>query len=183
MSNDTPIMDPYEKLRIVVNPDGTITRLQHYQHSPASCDDPTQPALSKDFTIDQSKSTWLRLYLPREALEHSSSPERLPVIIYFHGGGMVLISAATTEVHQFCANLSAETKSLLASVEFRLAPEHRLPAAYDDALDALRWIGAAAAEDEDDGWVRDYADLSRCFLMGSSGGGNIAYGAGLRIAR
>lgn len=73
--------------------------------------------------------------------------------------------------------MAAYLGAVVASVEYRLAPEHRLPAAYDDTMDALYWI--AASEDE---WLREFADITNCFLMGTSAGGNIVYHAGLRAA-
>ncbi|CAJ1952585.1 unnamed protein product [Sphenostylis stenocarpa] len=66
-------------------------------------------------------------------------------------------------------------QAIVASVDYRLAPEHRLPAAYDDAMEALRWIGKS--EDE---WLRQYADYSKCYVTGNSAGASIAYHAGLR---
>ncbi|TKY51231.1 Carboxylesterase 1 [Spatholobus suberectus] len=68
------------------------------------------------------------------------------------------------------------TQSVVVSVEYRLAPEHRLPAAYEDSVEALHWIRASS-----DPWLR-HADYSRCYVMGDSAGGNIAYNAGLRAA-
>lgn len=67
--------------------------------------------------------------------------------------------------------------AVIVSVEYRLAPEHRLPAAYEDALEAMQFIKTT-----DDEWLTTYADLNRCYLMGSSAGANIAYHAGLRAA-
>ncbi|KAK7855178.1 carboxylesterase 1 [Quercus suber] len=66
---------------------------------------------------------------------------------------------------------------IIVSIEYRLAPEHRLPAAYDDAMEALHYIKTTP-----DDWLRDYADLSNTFIMGVSSGGNIAYHAGLRAS-
>lgn len=74
----------------------------------------------------------------------------------------------------FCAILAVETKSVIVSVDYRLAPEHRLPAAYNDCVEALHWI--KTTQDE---WLARFADLSNCFLMGISAGGNIAYQVGL----
>lgn len=76
----------------------------------------------------------------------------------------------------FCTILAVETKSVIVSVDNRLAPEHRLPEAYDDCVEALHWI--KTTQDE---WLTKYADLSNCFLMGISAGGNIVYQVGLNL--
>ncbi|KAL5538540.1 hypothetical protein UlMin_045549 [Ulmus minor] len=178
MATKTTEPNPYERLQIVQNQDGTISRLLKVPQTPASTD-PNLPALSKDVPLDQSKSTWMRLYLPRKALDSPSSSSKLPLILNFHGGGFILFSAASSNIHTFYSNLAVELSALFVSVEYRLAPEHRLPAAYDDAMDAIHWIKSAAGDDD---WLRNYADFSNCFLMGTSAGSNIAYHAGLRFA-
>ncbi|KAM5557255.1 carboxylesterase 1 [Rosa sericea] len=171
-------VDPYQRLQIARNPDGSITRLFKCPDAPPSSDPklPT-PVLTKDIPINQSNNTWLRLFLPRHVLDQTSPTTKLPLVVYYHGGGFILLSAASTIFHDFCFNFAADVPVIVASVEYRLAPEHRLPAAYDDAVEALHSIKTSQ-----DDWLRDYADLSNCFLMGSSAGGNIAYNAGLRAA-
>jgi acetyl esterase/lipase len=169
-------MDPYQRLQIVLNPDGTITRLLEIPETPPTSDPSLRiPVLSKDIPINQSNNTWVRLFLPSEALDNS--PTKLPLVVYYHGGGFIICSPASSAFHDFCVNMAIELRVIIASVEYRLAPEHRLPAAYDDAVEALHWIRTAQ-----DDWLRKYADFSSCFLMGSSAGGNIAYHAGLRAA-
>ncbi|KAF5480325.1 hypothetical protein F2P56_001085 [Juglans regia] len=173
-------MDPYKELQIVLNPDGTLTRLLHVPETPPTSD-PTLhiPVLSKDIPINQSTDTWARVYLPREALHNSpSSTKQLPLVVFYHGGGFILFSASSTIFHDFCVNMATELRVIIVSVEYRLAPEHRLPAAYDDAVEALHWIRTTQED-----WVRKYADFSNCFLMGGSAGANIAYNAGLRVAK
>ncbi|XP_038682192.1 carboxylesterase 1-like [Tripterygium wilfordii] len=159
--------------------DGTITRrATHFPDkiSPTTTD-PNQPGLvvlSRDVTINGAKNTWARIFLPREALDSSS---KIPIIVYYHGGGFVLGSAAGSMFHDFCSEIASQFPAAVVSVEYRLAPEHRLPAAYDDAVEALHWI-----KTKQDGLLNEYADLNRCWIMGSSAGGNIAYHAGLRAA-
>ncbi len=99
----------------------------------------------------------LRLYWPQAA-----GP--VPAITYYHGGGHVIGSLDT---HDFVArNLCAGTGALVASVDYRMGPEHRFPAAVDDSFAALGWVHANA---ESLG-----ADPDRIGVHGDSAGANLA---------
>lgn len=89
----------------------------------------------------------------------------------------MVASAAHPNYNDFCSYAAGELGALVVSVEYRLAPEHRLPAAYDDVLEALSWVKECKDE-----WITEYGDLSSCVLMGDSAGGNIVYHAGLMAA-
>ncbi|XP_042514035.1 3-O-acetylpapaveroxine carboxylesterase CXE2-like isoform X2 [Macadamia integrifolia] len=167
-------VDPYEFWQIEVNPDGTLTRHRHF---PTIDEEPPDSAVfTKDVPLSSTKNTWLRIYRPKQL---PPSTPKLPVIIYYHGGGFVFVSASCSIVHNFCSNMSAQLPAVVVSVEYRLAPEHRLPAAYEDAVEAIHWL---KNENQLQAAVADH-DLSRCFLMGDSAGGNIAYHAGLRATK
>lgn len=161
--------------------DGTPTSTpptQHYPSSPAEPDlsKTTALVLSKDVPINSTNKTFVRLFLPRRVIDPPPvTDQKLPLIFFYHGGGFLHLSAATTIFHVFCSNMALQLHAIVASVEYRLAPANRLPAAYDDAVDALHWIKTTKEE-----WVSRFTDLSSCFLMGNSAGGNIAYHAALR---
>ncbi|XP_074284590.1 carboxylesterase 20-like [Silene latifolia] len=171
---------PYNFLHIIGNPDGTITRLQEFfptiPPSGSNNFDSLSLSLSKDVLLDREKNIWVRIYLPRNAINNSKNLRKLPIVIFVHGGGFILYSAASPLFHFFCAELTGQLGALVISVEYRLAPENRLPAAYDDVLDALRWV----KEGKDD-WVKNYGNFSRCVLVGQSAGGNIVYNVMLRV--
>jgi acetyl esterase len=78
-----------------------------------------------------------RAYLPDGATPR-------PVMLYFHGGGYV--KGGIEESDAFCRNLARVTKHLVLSVDYRLAPEHRFPAALDDAVAATIWAAKHAGE-------------------------------------
>ena len=100
----------------------------------------------------------VRLYRP------SRAQEPLPAILYFHGGGHVIGSLDT---HDGTArNLCAGTGALLVSVDYRMGPEHRFPAAVDDSLAALQWLHRHADTLG--------ADKDRIAVAGDSAGGNLA---------
>ncbi|XP_054780957.1 carboxylesterase 1-like [Prosopis cineraria] len=169
-------LDPYQFLQIVLNPDGTLTRLIDVPRTSPTPDLKLPVSvLTEDLTINQSHATWVRLFLPCKALNHHPS-NKLPLIVFFHGSGFVILSAASTIFHYFCSTMANDIEAVVASVEYRLAPEHRLPAAYDDAVEALHWIKISP-----DDWLRDFVDYSNCYVMGNSAGGAIAYSGGLRI--
>ncbi|GAA0146468.1 deacetylase [Lithospermum erythrorhizon] len=176
--------DPYEHLNVILNEDGTLTRLLHLPNSPPTGEDqvePGQDVVSKDVTLNEEKKTWMRIYRPTKLPSNDKSVARLPIVLYFHAGQWVHFSVGNTIIHETLNQLCSELPAIVIGVDYRLAPENRLPAQYDDAIDSILWVKDQAANDEGDQWLRDYGDFSRCYLYGISCGGNIALNAAIRI--
>jgi acetyl esterase len=95
--------------------------------------------------------------------------QRLPALVYLHGGGWSLGSLATYE--PFCRSLANTTGQIVIWVEYRLAPEAPYPAALDDTLAAWRWVQQNHGELG--------ADPARISIGGDSAGGNLAAAAAL----
>jgi acetyl esterase len=104
--------------------------------------------------------------IPVRVYRPSGVPDstRLPVLVYYHGGGWVIGDLDTHDT--LCRQLTAGAGISVVSVDYRLAPEHKFPAAADDAWAATTWIVAHAAELGVDG--------SRLAVGGDSAGGNLA---------
>jgi len=151
---------------------GRVKRLMGTDVVAASSDALTG-VTSRDVVIDPSTGVAARLYLPS-----FRGGARVPVLVYFHGGAFVVESAFTPIYHAYLNTLAARAGVVAVSVNYRLAPEHPLPAAYDDSWAAVRWVLANAAGS--DPWLSQYGDLSRLFLAGDSAGGNIAHNLALR---
>ncbi|XP_022759525.1 probable carboxylesterase 9 [Durio zibethinus] len=173
--------DPYEHLGIRLNPDGTATRLSHYPNTDANPGViPGLPTVSKDVTVNGETKVWARIFLPTKLPSNDNTVARLPILFYFHGGGFAFYSAANLSTHQPCSALASEVPAVIIAVNHRLAPEHRLPAQYDDAIDTILWVKKQAVDPEGEKWLRDYGDFTRCYLGGRGSGGNIAFHAALR---
>ena len=98
----------------------------------------------------------------------ASLPANAPAFYYVHGGGMVLGEVATSDA--YCAGIAGDLNVLVASVEYRLAPEHPFPAPIEDCYAGLRWFASSADEFG--------IDRSRIAIGGGSAGGGLAAGAG-----
>ena len=100
----------------------------------------------------------LRVYVP----DRPAGPR--PVVVHFHGGGFALGNARQGD--WICSTVAADLDAVVVSVDYRLAPTHRFPAAVEDCYEALVWTVAHA--DELGG------DPERVGVMGDSAGGNLA---------
>jgi acetyl esterase len=100
-----------------------------------------------------------RLYRPDPAASAA-----LPVVLYFHGGGFTIGSIDTHD--RVCRRLAAGSGTCVLSVDYRLAPEHPFPAAFDDAWGSVLWLRA---------YARTLGlDAGRMVVAGDSAGGTLA---------
>ncbi|KAH7280977.1 hypothetical protein KP509_36G023600 [Ceratopteris richardii] len=167
----------FQYANLVVFRDGRIQRTPWTPDDLApACPFPsvTDTVASKDVLLNPQYSITLRLFLP------PSPCERLPLLLYFHGGGFIGYCTAIRSLHNYLNRLAAHCAALVVSVDYRLAPEHPLPAAFEDCFEALLWLDKQAAmasrgDSSCDPWLRNHADFSRCVLMGDSAGGVIVH--------
>jgi hypothetical protein len=120
-------------------------------------------------------------YLPTAGTARSAARRKLPVIVQFHGGAFVTGAADSAANDAFCRRVARLCDAIVVAVGYRLAPESRYPAAFEDGVAVLRWIakqanlaacgrtmmgkgtgadsfGAAMVEP----WLAAHADPSRC---------------------
>jgi acetyl esterase len=122
---------------------------------------PPEVALSRDLVAPGPRGDMaLRLIRPAGAAPDA----RLPVLVYYHGGGWTIGDIDTHDT--LCRELANGAGCAVVSVDYRLGPEHRFPAAVDDVLAATRWVAAQADELA--------LDASRLAIGGDSAGGNLA---------
>jgi len=122
-------------------------------------------AASADMTLPMG--TPVRVYTPADTVAAS-----LPALLYFHGGGLV---AGTLDTHDGISRaLCNESGCRLISVAYRLAPEHRFPAALDDAYAASLYVSAHCVEFG--------ADPARIGVVGDSAGATVAAALCQRLA-
>jgi acetyl esterase/lipase len=105
--------------------------------------------------VSVSAEVSVRVYRPAPA------PGPLPALLWIHGGGLVIGTAAMDDA--FCRRVADELGVLVASVEYRLAPEHPFPAPLEDCYTALGWLAR-----------QDGVDPDRIAIGGASAGGGLA---------
>jgi acetyl esterase len=102
-----------------------------------------------------------RIYTPKKIRQAGGLA---PGLVFFHGGGWVIGDLDTHDV--VCRKLADEGELIVISVDYRRAPEHKFPAAVDDAITATRWVADHSRQLG--------VDASRLMVGGDSAGGNLA---------
>lgn len=156
--------------RFIIRPDDTINRrlLKFLDAKVPPAAGGNNSVSSSDVSVDPSRDLWFRLFVP-------STADKLPLIIHFHGGGFSYFTPSSKVCDDFCRALAAGIPAVVASVNYRLAPEHKFPCQYDDGFDVLKFINDRCHD-----VLPPNADLRRCFLAGDSAGGNISHHVAVR---
>jgi acetyl esterase len=112
----------------------------------------------KNITIDvNSEKIPVRIYTPEDG-------QILPIIIYSHGGSWI---SGNLDTHDnFCRKLSKNTKAIVISVDYRLAPENPFPAGLNDVYNVLQWTYKNTKNIN--------GDQSHIAIAGDSAGGNLS---------
>ncbi|KAK4145923.1 Alpha/Beta hydrolase protein [Dichotomopilus funicola] len=110
----------------------------------------------------------VRIYTPGQASER-----KLPVGVYAHGGGFVAGSVQASFEDYNCRYIAQNTPCIIVSVDFRLAPEHPVPAQVDDVLAGFLWTR--------DNITTLNGDPSKLFLIGASVGGGLALSVAFKL--
>jgi acetyl esterase len=102
-----------------------------------------------------------RIYTPKQLRKTDGLA---PCLVFYHGGGWVIGDLDSHDV--VCRKLAHEGELIVISIDYRLAPEHKFPAAVDDAVTAVKWVAANAKQLG--------IDAARLMVGGDSAGGNLA---------
>ncbi|KAD7478416.1 hypothetical protein E3N88_01552 [Mikania micrantha] len=174
--------------------DGTFNRhlAEYLDRKVLANVNPVNGVFSFDIVINKSINLWSRIYRPAAtdgeggAVTLSASFTQLekpvsksdfvPVIIFFHGGSFAHSSANSAIYDILCRRLAGLCKAVVVSLNYRRAPEHPYPSAYDDGWTALKWVNSRP-------WLQSKDSKVHIFLAGDSSGGNIVHQVALQAAK
>ncbi|KAL9428276.1 hypothetical protein AB3S75_030294 [Citrus x aurantiifolia] len=177
-SLDPQVIEDLGKGVIQLLSDGTVLRSNNIDFDyPLDKNDGS--VLIKDCQYDGKHQLHLRMYKTPSII---TSSRKLPIVVFIHGGGFCVGSRAWPSSHNCCMRLATGLNALVVALDYRLAPEHRLPAAMEDAFSAMKWLQDQALSEKvvDDEWFHD-VEFDRVFVLGDSSGGNIAHHLAVRL--
>ncbi|XP_057964546.1 probable carboxylesterase 5 [Malania oleifera] len=158
--------------------DGRIERCIIYPHLPPTVD-PHAAVQSLDVVFSPELGLRGRLFFPKLP-PVAAAPHKLPLLLHFHGGGFCVGSPFDAVCQNYLHSLIPQVNAIIVSVDYRLAPEHRLPIAYEDSWAALHWVAAHLDGHGPEPFLNQHVDFGRVFLAGDSAGANIAHYVAVR---
>ncbi|KAL7118927.1 hypothetical protein ACP275_02G031600 [Erythranthe tilingii] len=155
---------------------GHVERYIEHDFVPPS-HDPLTGVNSRDVVVVPENNVSARIFLPKT----TGGNPKLPLLIYIHGGAFAIESAFSSTYHNYAVSLASESRSVVVSIEYRLAPEHPIPACYEDSYAVVKWLDShSRAGNGPDPWINEHADFERVYLAGDSAGANIAHNMVIR---
>lgn len=155
------VLDASAKVPTPFDTDDPVEARARYDAGTAVFATPS-PALAKVTNGDlpgPNGAVPFRLYRP-----NGGEGRPLPLVAFFHGGGWIFGGLDSHD--HVCREIANQAGAITVAVDYRLAPEHKFPAAFDDCLDATRWLRANASDLG--------GDPERLAVAGDSAGGNLA---------
>lgn len=136
---------------------------------------PPSPSFSRIIPVaisPQKGTVRIQFYVPKDyQTRKRRKGKRFPIVINFHGGGFTLGKA--TDDCRWAAAVMEKAGAVVASVDYRLAPEYHFPTAVEDGVDAVLYVARHAEEL----WI----DVDKIAVSGFSAGGNMAFTVPLRL--
>ncbi|KAK1439915.1 hypothetical protein QVD17_05740 [Tagetes erecta] len=158
---------------IRVHKDGRCERFVGTKKTPAGSN-PSTGVQSKDVIISPETNLSARIFVPKTA----DTGRKLPLMVYFHGGGFVIETTVSPVYNRAVDRLTAELNVITVSVDYRLAPEYQAPTQHNDSWEAINWVASQGGHDP---WLNKFADFNEVFFAGDSAGANIAHNMALRV--
>ncbi|MFS7944870.1 putative carboxylesterase [Helianthus anomalus] len=129
--------------------------------------------IKKDGTLNQSLLKFIGIRTsPSLSIGVKTHDVELPVMVFFHGGGFIVLNPAVKKYDDVCRKFARELPVIVVSVEYSLAPEYRHHSQHDDGFDVLKFLDI---EENRSKWLPENASISRCFIGGDSAGGHITH--------
>ncbi|XXG61207.1 hypothetical protein AAC387_Pa04g2921 [Persea americana] len=143
-------------------------------------DDHVLPVSSKDVKIVSDTGVSARLYIPTAAI--SGSIQKLPILIYYHGGGFCFGTPCCGLYDRYVHSLVSKANVIVISVDYRRPPKDPLPAAYEDSWTVLQWVASQTSSGTET-WLSNHGDFDNITIAGDSAGGNIVHNMAMRIGK
>lgn len=159
--------------------DGRVERFFGSDRVPVSLDGSQNGVCSKDVVIVSETGLSARIFIPAGATKPG---QKLPLVVYYHGGGFFMGTPFCSAYNNSVSSLAAKANAIAVSVDYRLAPEHYVPVAYEDSWAALKWVASHCNGEGPEAWLNNYADFHRVFLAGDSAGGNMVHNMAIQAS-
>ncbi|KAJ9563626.1 hypothetical protein OSB04_008786 [Centaurea solstitialis] len=161
---------------LCMHPDGTVNRFLEDLIVTKSAANPTpvEGVKSYDVSIDPDRELWFRVFVPAV-----STSGKLPLVLYYHGGGFSFNSPDSGPYDGLCRRFARMIPAVVVSASYRLTPENKYPSQYDDGIDGLKFLD----DERNRKSLPENADLQRCFVSGDSAGGNLAHQVCIRASQ